>query len=322
MGGDMSEGLAKEVVWLSGQLTFGAVADVLERIGDVSVSRSRVWRTVKVHGETIQRTVESRMVAEQIAEPETQRMGCSADGGMIHIRDEGWKELKIGVIFEVEPRKEKHSRAGEEVEVGHAVRNSYVAHLGGPEPLGDLMWKEARRRGWEKAPATMVVGDGAPWIWNLASSHFYDSEQIVDWYHATSHLAKAAQVLHGEQTEKAQRWFKARKNALYQGQALSIAHLLSGEAEQHPQQADSLQGEAGYFSNNHRRMRYMQMREEGWPIGSGMVESGCKQFKHRFSGPGMRWSREGAERLIPIRAAIMSSQFDDLWRQAHPVPQK
>ncbi len=63
--------------------------------------------------------------------------------------------------------------------------------------------------------------------------------------------------------------------------------------------------------------RYREMREDGWAIGSGMVESTAKQFKARFNGPGMRWSRSGAERLIPIRAAIMSRRSDELWRLAY-----
>lgn len=57
----------------------------------------------------------------------------------------------------------------------------------------------------------------------------------------------------------------------------------------------------------------MEMREEGWVISSGMVESGVKQFKGRFAGPGVRWSRLGAERLLPVRAAVMSQRFDQLW---------
>ena len=247
-------------------------------------------------------------------------MGCSADGGMIHIQGEGWKELKIGDIFEVEYQKEKDAQTGEEMEVGHAVRNSYVAHLGGPEQLGAMLWKEAKRRGWEKAQATVVVADGASWIWNLAHTHFYDSQQLVDWYHATEHLAAAAQTLHSDQPEKARHWLEKQKTQLYQGHALSIAHTLLDEAEQHPQQAQSLRSKVGYFKNNHRRMQYMFMREQGWPIGSGMVESACKQFKHRLCGPGMRWSRQGAERLIPICSTIMSSTFDDLWLRAHPSP--
>ena len=77
---------------------------------------------------------------------------------------------------------------------------------------------------------------------------------------------------------------------------------------------------AGYFQTHHRRMQYMELREEGYVIGSGMVESGGKQFKARFCGPGMRWNRSGIERLIPIRAAILSECFDSAWQTAYHSP--
>ncbi len=52
-----------------------------------------------------------------------------------------------------------------------------------------------------------------------------------------------------------------------------------------------------------------------------MVESGIKQFRTRFCGPGMRWSRESAERVLPLRAAILSHRFDQLWRSVyHELP--
>ena len=65
---------------------------------------------------------------------------------------------------------------------------------------------------------------------------------------------------------------------------------------------------------------YIEMREEEWPIGRGMVESGAKQFKARFSGPGMRWSRQGAENLLPVRAAVLSGRFDQMWDAAKNLP--
>lgn len=67
------------------------------------------------------------------------------------------------------------------------------------------------------------------------------------------------------------------------------------------------EAEGGYFSNTGHRMNYRQMREGGYPIGSGTVESAGKQFKARFAGPGMRWSRCGAERLLSVRTAIPPS---------------
>ena len=67
-------------------------------------------------------------------------------------------------------------------------------------------------------------------------------------------------------------------------------------------------------------MQYLEQRENLWLIGSGMIESGAKQYKDRFTGPGMRWSRSGAEHLLPIRSAIMSDRFDRLWQQARNSP--
>ena len=77
---------------------------------------------------------------------------------------------------------------------------------------------------------------------------------------------------------------------------------------------------AGDFRTHHQRMHYLQMREEEWPIGRGMVESGAKQFKARFSGPGMRWSRQGAENLLPVRAAVLSGRFDQMGDAAKNLP--
>jgi len=78
--------------------------------------------------------------------------------------------------------------------------------------------------------------------------------------------------------------------------------------------------EAGYFANHKRRMNYLEMRMEEWLIGSGTVESGAKQYKERFTGPGMRWKRTGAEHLIPIRSAIMSNSFHQSWRAIYNSP--
>jgi hypothetical protein len=64
----------------------------------------------------------------------------------------------------------------------------------------------------------------------------------------------------------------------------------------------------------------MEMREEGWVIGSGMVESGGKQFKARFAGPDMRWSREGAEHLLPVRAAILTKRFNQRLKALYNSP--
>jgi hypothetical protein len=185
-----SEGLKREAVWLSGvAASYALAADVLARIGQLSVSRSSIWRCVQEAGERFQRLEQAErkqaLLLPQRWEPPSradvsdQRMGVSLDGALIHLRDEGWKEVKIGAVFAVEVAPSPDPLTQEMVDVAHAVHTSYVAHLGGADSVGEMTWSEARQRGWEQAQDTQVIGDGAVWIWNQASLHFPDSRQLV-----------------------------------------------------------------------------------------------------------------------------------------------
>jgi hypothetical protein len=326
-----SEGVEREAVWLSGVVaSFELAAEILRRVGRVDISRSSIWRSSQVVGEkfqTLEQTARQRATAlpEQWEPPSRtvvadQRMGVALDGALINIRQEGWKEVKIGTVFEIAVSPTSDPHTGEVMELAHAVHNSYVAHLGGPEVVGEMTWTEARRRGWEQAQDSQIIGDGAVWIWNLAALHFGTSHQVVDWYHAKQHLTQAAHLLKAEGTPACTRWLNRRTTLLYQGQAERIAQELDKAARKTPAQAADLAREATFFRHNHLRMNYLELREEAWPIGSGMVESAAKQFKARFCGPGMRWSRPGAQHLLPIRAAVLSHRFDDLWAAAKNLP--
>jgi hypothetical protein len=326
-----SEGLLKLMVWLSGMVDYRTAEEILAKVGQITVSDSSVRRQAQIWGQSFQSIAEAERIRANVLPGRwgtplrdtnvKGRMGAAIDGSMIYILGEGWKELKIGCVFDVEVRPTLDAETGDRVELAHAVNNSYVAHLGGPEILGQMAWAEASRRGWEQAADTEILGDAAPWIWNVAAEHFYDSHQIVDWYHATEHLSAAARLLKEEETLAAKRWFNAQKTALFEGHAVRLAQELMAAAADRPTVAEALHREAKYFLKNQRRMNYQEMREDGWAIGSGMVESAAKQFKARFTGPGMRWSRPGAERLIPVRAAIMSRRFDEIWRAAYNSPQ-
>ena len=242
------------------------------------------------------------------------------DGTMIYIRGEAWKELKVGCFFEVEQAPTLDPETLDWIDLAHARKLSFVSHLGGPEPFGKKMWTESKRRSWQKAADTQVVSDGATWIWNLVSDYLYDAHQVIDWFHATEHLGAAANLAFGEGSLQAQRWFKQQQTPLFQGHADQIAQTIASFAEQKPDAGEELRQHAGYFENHQHRMHYLEMRAEGWLIGSGMVESGGKRFKDRFTKAGMRWSRTGAERLLPVRNALMSDRLDERWRLAYNSP--
>ena len=321
----------REMVWLSGAASsYQLVEEIFVRIGHLSISPMSAWRMSQAVGSQMQKLSEkgsaeaNRLPQKEEApvarQAERVRLGVALDGFMLPLREEGWKECKLADLYEVAVRPAVDEETGEVVERAHAVKQSYVAHLGGPAVMGELAWAEAQRRGWEQATDTQVLGDGAVWIWNQAALHFGDSHQLVDWYHAKTYLFQAAQLLYTEGSAAYTRWLKQHETLLYQGHAASIAQHLLAAATVNPTDAEALTAVASYFQRNHLRMNYLEMRELEWPIGSGMVESGAKQYKARFAGTGMRWSRSGAQNLLPIRSAILSRNFDQLFAAAIALP--
>jgi len=325
-----SEQVAKQAVKYSGKLSYGEAAEALMELGQIEISVKSVWRLTQGWGEVMKKveaqedneangTVDS-LATGKVEEELGLRLGASMDGTMIYIRGEEWKELKVGCLFEVEQEPTLDKETGDWIDLGHARKTSYVSYLGGPEGFGQKMWTEAKRRGWQRALDTQVVADGAVWIWNLVGDYFYDANQVVDWYHATEHLAWAAHSAFGEGSAEALHWQKQHETPLFQGHADQVAQSILALEEQRPAAKEDLLKQSGYFTHNKHRMQYLEMRSEGWLIGSGMVESGGKRFKDRFCGSGMRWSRTGAERLLPVRGAIMGHRFDERWKTAYNSP--
>lgn len=319
------EGLEREAVLLSAAVpSFTLAQALLQRLGQITISEPSLWRCTQAAGRRFPAVEEAARVRanalpEQWEPPSRavvadQRMGVAMDGATMNIREEGWKDMKIGVVFDIAVRPTTDQVTGECVNMAQAVNNSYVAHLGGPEVLGEKTWTEARHQGW--AQATLVLGAGAPWIWNQAALHFGQSQQAVDWYHAKAHLVAAAHLLKPDGSAAYTRWLNSRETLLYQGHADKIAAELEKTARTGATNAAVLVTAAGYFRTNHPRMNYIELREQEWPIGSGVVESGAKQFKARFTGPGMRWSRKGAENLLPIRTVVLSGRDDEIWAAA------
>jgi hypothetical protein len=303
---------------------------ILAEIGQMTLAATSIWRRVQQVGSQFAALEEAERVQATAlpekwdppsrAEKSDQRLGVAMDGFMIHLRDEGWKEMKLGAVFELALRQKRDERTGERGPAPRAVNVSYAAHLGGPEVFGELVFTEARRRGWEQAQDTQVIGDGAVWIWNQAAVHFGKCRQLVDWYHAKQHLAEAARLFKGEGTPAYTLWFNSRETALYQGHAERIACELEQATPAKPESAEDLKREAGYFRQHQQRMNYLEMREEDWIIGSGMVEGGAKRYQARLCGPGMRWSRKGTANLTPVRTAILSERFAERWQAAQNLP--
>jgi hypothetical protein len=310
-----SREMAKRMVWLSALLPYEQCQSVFERIGERQVPASSIWRQTQQHGQRLLGQKEhhrQQVSVERVRLPDegydhAQRKGLSMDGGMVNIRGEGWRELKVGAVFDVEIRLERNPETKLLEEMAHGVATHYTAVLGDKAVFTPALWALAVEHDLPTARERAVVADGAPWIWNVAEDVCPDGRQIVDWFHASQHLALAAQTLYPEDNPHRQRWYKDMKDHLFQGQLQPIIISLTqaGHAEM-----------ATYFDRHQRRMQYLEFREEGWPLGSGTVESGVKQFKQRLSASGMRWNPNNANRMLVIRSAVLGNDFDALWDAA------
>ena len=307
--------MAQQMVWLSGRLTFGECVEVFERIGQCSVGRSSIWRRFQEHGE---RLVVAAQCEQSKVSPERIQLGAassdhpivkgvSMDGGMVNIRGEGWKEMKVGAVYDVTLRLEYEERSGEYTEMPHAQQLAYCAVLGDVDTFRPALWALAVANALPTARQSSVTADGAEWIWNLSADLFPDSTQIVDWYHALDHLAAAATALFPTEPTRAQCWFHQAQDDLFLGNIHSITTSLDQAR---------LPEHSHYFHNHQRRMQYLEFRENCLPIGSGTVESAVKQFKARLTATGMRWNRDNAQRMLLLRAAVLDHSFDSRWLHA------
>ncbi len=163
-----------------------------------------------------------------------------------------------------------------------------------------------------------VLGDGAHWLWELADLHFPQATQILDWFHATAYVWDAATAIWGTADAARRAWAEQYMTALWQGQVATVltalqAHLAAGEA---------VRMAHTYFTNQQARMNYPAYRARGLPMGSGTVESGCKQLvSARLKQAGMIWRADGARQVVKVRAWLKSGR----WAEAmalRPAPRR
>lgn len=226
------------------------------------------------------------------------RLTISADGLMVN-SDGSWTEMKCASFIS-----EDYGR-------------STVASMERAEKFGELLYLEAMRRGAANAEELVFVADGAVWIWHLAAHHFPDAVEIVDWYHATQHLWQIANAWHGEGTRKARNWVQRNKARLMDD---GVDRVISSLLQWKPTDEDGQKVKREnlhYFTTNANRMLYATYRELDYPIGSGSVESACKQYgQGRLKQAGMRWKRPGIEAIAHLRSALLNRRTDNILRAA------
>jgi hypothetical protein len=176
-----------------------------------------------------------------------------------------------------------------------------VMTRGGIDDLKRQLWAEAMRHGLSQAAEVLIIADGAVWIWRLAADRFPQARQRLDPWHALQHLWTVAHALHPEDEAKAAAWLKPLKDKLLESQAAEVVGELDSVLKRlRGSRREVVQTERNYLLNNQERLDYKGAKERGEPLGSGAMESTCKQYQVRFHRSGQFWTREGDEALMCI----------------------
>jgi hypothetical protein len=241
--------------------------------------------------------------------PPPERLCLSMDGAKVNTR-EGWREVKTVAVSVVEPL-EQPEADGTRVRL---VNHSYRAGFWEAKEFAQEQYAEATRRGAERAQRLTTVNDGAEWIWAIVLLCYPRALQVVDWWHAVDRLWTVANLVFGQGSDLARAWVKARKDDLWKGEVAQVIAALDGLNPDSEKARDEARLLREYVRTHAARMRYQQFREAGEPVGSGTVESACKNVVGtRLKRGGMRWKVERAEGVLALRCAILSNRWHDAW---------
>jgi hypothetical protein len=191
---------------------------------------------------------------------------------------------------------------------------SYVGAIETAEQFGRRIYAEGVRRGMGRAEKVIVLGDGAPWIWGIAETHFSGATQIVDLYHAREHLYAVGKLVYDVGSIRFKEWTAARKDELDAGDVQAVIAALQRLRPRRATVQDEIRKAVGYFESNAQRMRYADFRSQGLFVGSGVVEAGCRIILgQRLKQSGMRWTVRGANDIIALRCCQLSGRWEEFW---------
>lgn len=238
--------------------------------------------------------------------PAPERLYGSMDGVQVPIGEE-WRELKSLSWYRVDAVYGQEHHKAQDI--------SYHCDIAPAQEFGHLLWATGLQRLADRAKELIFICDGAAWIWKLVSHYFPDAIQIVDWYHACEYLTPIAETVFSQDTER-QEWLHKVKDWLWQGEIQKVIQACQEFSHCSPA-AIAVQRAITYYSNNQHRMQYADYRSNGYWIGSGTIESACKQIASaRLKIAGARWTVSGAIATAKARAAWLSEGdcFNRLFR--------
>lgn len=319
--GQVSRGLAPLLALLGVQTSFDEAKALAQQFFMLDISDNSIRKVTQTIGELqeqleAQKKQQNRSVSflhqqERLKAPRPKRLYGSIDGAQVPVGKE-WRELKVGCWYHVDPLPQRQwpsrykQRLGQ-LETLKATEIDYYCDLTTADEFSQLLWTTGCERLADRAEEVVFVADGAKWIWRLVDENFPQAVQILDWYHALEYLTPIAHALFTEE-EQQNAWVAKMETHLWFSRTQTVIDACLKLAD-HPLASPFASAAATYYANNIDRMDYVFFRQQGYLIGSGTIESGCKQIvTMRLKRSGARWTESGARTVAKARAVWLSGQ--------------
>jgi hypothetical protein len=311
--GHLTPNLQRHTTLLGSWIPFEQLDGILGDLLGVAVSAATLRRCTEHHGgvyEAVQTAAVTQMEQELPAAAQgPPKLLLSVDGAMVPLVGGAWAEVKTLVLGEVGAVVSEDGEA-----VVHSTALSYFSRLTDAERFQRLALVETQRRGVETAQQVLAPTDGAVWIQGFLDYHRHDAQRILDFGHAAEYVAVIGSALGTTDSAAFQTWFHQSLHTLKHDGATALMPELREQVARHPEQAE-LSDALAYLEKRTPLMDYPEYQRQGWPIGSGSVESANKLVvEARLKRAGMHWAPAHVNPLLSLRNAICSDRWDEAWQ--------
>lgn len=325
----LSPGVLRMVGLVGAMVSFEEGHELLHALGGVDVSTKHVERAAEALGRAVADDEQGVVEPPAASEPAAPTLYLGMDGTGVPMRKQEvdgragkqadgtskTREVKLCTVWSAEGRDAEGTPVRDAGSVSYSAAIESAAQRDTdeePSPFATRVEREAARRGFDRARRRAVLGDGAAWIWNIASEHFPDAIQIVDRFHAKQHLSAVGKAVYGATSDLARAWARERHDELDAGDLDAVLCALRTHAAAN----DDARTCADYVERNRERMRYAAFRAAGLCTSTGVVEAGCKvAIGTRCKRAGMHWTVAGVDAIIALRCCKLSGRFEDFWER-------
>jgi hypothetical protein len=225
------------------------------------------------------------------------------------------KNAKVAIVGAIYTLKE--TPRGLEGPINKRLYATFESH----EALFIWLRREADKRGYGRKP-TLFLGDGSDHIWRNQQRYFPEAEVCLDWYHVVEKVWAVGECLYAAGSRELADWVGQMTSLLRRGKVDTVLFEMRWRLSRLPKTGPGnkwrrrqLTKTIDHFAEHAHRMQYAALRARDLDIGTGVIEGAVRNLVGmRFDGPGMRWGRDRAERLLHLRCILLNGQCDEFAR--------